>query len=377
MRRPVSKLNFKQLNLAPEDKDTYKLSDGVMENTATKIKIGNNFKMPVLKSGYITKIVRPSFKFDNQEIKQKVADVYKNQRRGNGNYRLRRNNFLTEAPAPRGVYLDKVQLKTLDDIDQTIAIGDESLDAMFNIQVDDPQDTEWLALKAKRLAKGETEAQIAGNPPFNRGQRQKTERVNFATTGLKIKDKIELLQTAMMSNNAETVKEIKDVVTSLAVILGTQTDELTKNNLKVIKQVVERLNIPQNITKAGLSADDFPGGFCNKQQYSDNQGLILIALINKSKDPNKIVKNLTLEKGGMLGPVTLYNTFKQGMILDLNTAELLTKEQAEQRGYESGLAGLKTEEADPEGLAPTVVMDDQGDTSSTTTTQFLGEKEVL
>jgi hypothetical protein len=295
--------------------------------------------------------------------------MYVSKRTGTGNYNIRRSNFKAEPIRPRNLGFEKMELQTLRNAGQEIAIGDETLDKLFAVQVKDPSDGEWLLEVQRRKDAGETDAEIAANPPFRREQRTITKNINFATTGLKLEDKIELLQTAVMSNSVETQKEIKDVATSIALILK-DVEQLNAVQTQTMGAIVNRLNLPVDPFEAGLEQRIY-----SLSEYQKNAGLINFYIYSRAfKEGGKDALQtpiLNSKTGNLLNLSSLNTKLSNAggdAFLDVLDMRIVGREVADQ--YRPTMFDDGKQEEDEDGLAPTEVMGDEGDTGSLATTEI-------
>ena len=355
-----------------EGENTYKVKSGVYENTTELEPVPNNRQFTKLKPGFTHKINRPAFKYKEQKIPNAQVPMYVSKRTGTGNYHIRRSNFKAEPIRARNLDFEKLELQNLQDAGQEVAIGDETMDKLFAVQIADPSDGEWLIEYKRRKDAGETDEQINSNPPFRREQRTITKNINFATTGLKLEDKIELLQTAVMSNSVETQKEITQVATSIAVILE-DVSKLSQKQTQVMGDIVNRINLPIDPFEAGLEERIY-----SKSEYQINAGLINFYIYSRAfKQGGKDALQqpiLNTKTGKQLGLSSLYTTLSNAggdAFLDVVDMKVVGREVADQYRptmFDTGTE--KKEEEDEDGLAPTVVMDEQGDTGSLATTEI-------
>ena len=322
---------------------TYKVDgNSVYQDTVETTPVPNNFSFTKLKKGTVFKINRPNFTYRGQKVQNENVQLPKNRRTGTGNFNITRPLF--RSPPIRGrdtLDFEKMELQTLEDAGAKISLGDETLARLFNVQVADPTDTDWLAEYEKRKQAGETDEEINASPPFRRPQRTKTERINFATQGLRLNDKLELLQTAVMSNSVETREELKAVVTSVAVILG-ETKDLSEKQSLLLKGVVDRLHLPRNYKEAGLSEQ-----FYNSGSYDKEIGPIHFFIMSMVKSrgiaQNQVVTNTTNTSGlaTQIGFSSIKPTLlRNGNILDVQALEIITLAEARNRGYETATDNL-------------------------------------
>ena len=169
-----------------------------------------------------------------------AARLSLSKRIGSGNYEIQRSGFLHNEPLARTA--------TFTEQTPVLELGEKTLEKLFNIKVDDPDDKLWLAEKARRITAGETEEQIKANPPFGRPQIQINKLVNFAQGNLKLDEKIDLIKTTIDQSSAITRADFVNVGTELALILGNLAtfSRLTDQQLQDIYDAVNKLNIPKD-----------------------------------------------------------------------------------------------------------------------------------
>jgi len=338
-----------------EGDKTFKIISGTYENTTEVQAVPNNRQFEKIKTGHIHKINRPAFKYKEQKIPNAQVPMYVSKRTGTGNYNIRRSNFKAEPIKPRNLNFEKMELQSLQDAGVPVSIGDKTMDKLFSVQVKDPSDGEWLLEVERRRNAGETDAQIAANPPFRREQRTITKNINFATTGLKLEDKIELLQTAVMSNSVETQKELTDVITSITLILR-EVEQLNNTQTKAMGDIISRLNIPLDPFEAGLTQRIYTPG-----EYVQNIGMIHAYMYARAR---RTGLNLDTPVEGKSGnPIKLSSlgtSLAQGKndtFLDVVDMKLVNRVTGER--YRPDLpddTSAVADPADPDGTAPTQVI---------------------
>lgn len=351
MRKSVNRMNTGTRK--NEGDKTFKIISGTYENTTEVEAVPNNRQFEKIKTGHIHKINRPAFKYKEQKIPNEQVPMYVSKRTGTGNYNIRRSKFKAEPIRPRDLNFEKMELQSLADAGIPVSIGDKTLDKLFAVQIKDPSDGEWLLEVERRKQAGETDEQIAANPPFRREQRTITKNINFATTGLKLEDKIELLQTAVMSNSVETQQELTDVITSITLILK-EVEQLNNNQTKAMGDIISRLNIPLDPFEAGLTQRIYTAG-----EYGQNVGLINAYIYARAR---RTGLNLDSPVDGKSGnPIklsslgTLLSQGKGDTFLDVVDMKLVNRETA--LSYRPDLPDDTKQEEDPEGLAPTQVIE--------------------
>ena len=369
MRRSINRMNTGTRR--NEGDAAYKVEGGVYENTTETEPVGNNRQFAPLIRGNVFKINRPAFKYKDQKIPNDSVAMYKSKRTGTGNFAIKRSNFMSQPVRPRNVdVFEKMELQNLEDAGQPISLGDETLDKLFNVQIADPNDKEWLERKALRLGAGETEEQIAANPPFRREQRTITKRINFATQGLALQDKIELLQTAVASNNVESMKEIGEVATSISLILDKNISELNRKQEQILSNVINRLNIPANPLSAGLDHRIF-----SKEDYTKDVGVVNMFIYAKANSLGRDINNpvINAKTGKTIKLSSMVNMLSTGkdensVYLDVDTLRLINK--AEAISLRPDLANEEKKEEDEEER------EENPFETNPTTTEFLGDTQL-
>ena len=199
-----------------------------------------------------------------------AARLSMSKRIGSGNYDIQRNGFLHNEPLARTA--------TFTEQTPVLELGEKTLEKLFNIKVDDPDDKLWLAEKARRITAGETEEQIKANPPFGRPQIQINKLVNFAQSNLKLDEKIDLIKTTIDQSSAITRADFVNVGTELALILGNLAtfSRLTDQQLQDIYDAVNKLNIPKDwkVSFANL------GRLISYSVFNANKGPIIMYLMS-------------------------------------------------------------------------------------------------
>jgi hypothetical protein len=299
------------------------------------------------KQGKIFEIKRPSFKSGIEKTKQSNPQ-FKNIRSGTGNYDIRRNNYL--APGIKGrqaIDFEQLQIQEIENAGIKVQLGDKTLKQLFNIQVLDKTDELWINEYNRRKSAGESDQQINASPPFGRLQRKVNKYVNFASQGLMLEDKLELLKTAMSSNHIENQEELAKISSSVAILLGNQQslEKLTSNDLAEIKNISNRMFIPKDYISAGFKERLVSWG-----QYQQNMGLVNMFLLN-STPIDRINYPLINENGDKYIKLTsILPTLKSkgGQYIDLQQLKVLSqydaKEFADQGVDDGKLNGIEAPE---------------------------------
>jgi len=321
------------------------LPEGTMEDALC----ASNFQKE--KQGKIFEIKRPAFKAGIQKTKQSNPH-FESIRTGTGNYNIQRNNFL--APGIKGrevIDFEKLQLQDIESAGIKVQLGDKTLQQLFGIQVKDPTDKAWLDEYNRRKTAGESDEQINAMPPFGRPQRKVNKNVNFASQGLALDDRLELLKTAMSSNHIENQAELAKISTSVALILGDQKtlEALTTNNLDEIRNIANRLNIPKDYVSAG-----FNERLVSWEQYQKNMGVINMFLLNVAPKNrlNYPVKNEAGDKYIKITSVLGTLKGKGGRFLDLFERQIISQDRAKEladAGIDNGTLNDITKDQVPGG----------------------------
>ena len=169
---------------------------------------------------------RPGFRPGNMnnEIKdEEVQMLSPNDRTGTGNRTITRTNFLApQIKARQIISFEKLQARDIAEGGIKVQLGDKTLERLFKIQVDDPQDKSWIDEKNKRLKAGESEKDILEKPPFGRPQRKINKMSNLGMIGLGLNDKIEGISSALSQGNLGTKEELTQITAQIMEIVSNQ-----------------------------------------------------------------------------------------------------------------------------------------------------------
>lgn len=254
-----------------------------------------------------------------------------------GDHYLRRPAFMSPNVKPRDVVDFSKLLKQLEEREGVkVRLGDEAVQKLTNIQIDDPEDTAWLNEYNRRKTAGETDDQLKSNPPL--GRLQKKKYVNVAENQkLEIKDELERLRQKIMSGLSGLEK--KQSLVTLADVASTPLDPTDLNQMKLI---LDTLKLGTNPKDWGMPDE------IDYNTYKLNPGIINLFLINKAiREGRDINKPLIFENvGGLQSEKTLMaipnlisgKGFKGKFILKdaliiatKKTVEELKKEKAEEK----------------------------------------------
>ena len=239
-------------------------------------------------------LVRPqNFLSNTSKVSSQYVPKLPPSSRTGRNYEIMRTNFLASEIKGRNV-VDFGVLEQQREQDEGIkvALGESTLQKLFQVQVDDPTDQAWITEKNRRLAAGETEAQIKASPPFGRPQRKVMKKLNFGAQGLDINDKIELSKNAILQGVNMNQAQLAGITANLAQVLGDvqQLGAMSQAGFTNLQQTLNQLSLPKSWQGAG-----FNHRFFTAQQYNKQAGLINLYLLSN------LAKGRTLRE-----PVVLY-----------------------------------------------------------------------
>lgn len=123
----------------------------------------------------------------------------------------------------------------------------EVMNKMLRIEVDDPEDRQWLGIKQRRLQAGETEAEVNADPPLGRPQRKTMRQVNFATANLPVSDQLQRIDRAIATMGADTKAETAVIKAGIHSLIASKTmtlEQLTKIGKQTLKLTGGVLQLP-------------------------------------------------------------------------------------------------------------------------------------
>jgi hypothetical protein len=231
---------------------------------------------------------------------------------------------------------ERLQAQDIESAGIKVQLGDKTIEKMFKIQMADKSDVTWLAERARRLAAGESEEQIANDPPFGRSQRKISTMRNFAAQGMSVDDKIETILAAVGQGNSDNRDDMAQVLAQTATLLDSNVrlQAITRSGMSNLQTVITRLNIPRGYKSAG-----FTQRLYNFDQYKDQAGLINLFLLSnlKGRDINTAILSIP-EVGSNSPPVlrgltdmrVLLSATAQrpGKFLDLKNREVIPRSMA-------------------------------------------------
>jgi len=286
---------------------------GKIESTLCK----SDFKT-TKRTGMSYPINRPSFRAGTASYTTPdVPNLRPNRRTGIGNYTMTRNNFQAPPIASRAMRIvpfEKLQLQTLRDEGQTVNLGDKTLEKLINVQIDDPNDTEWLAERERRLNNGESENQLKVRPPFGRPQRKIKQTTLLEQKNMIFEDKLEQLTTAVNAGFASSNADKAKIVSELALLVDRIRSlvNLTRDQYDQIIDITEKIQFPKDWRAVASSR------YLTKPEFLANKGIILLYILNKAQNKEK-----PIQVGNNLNDITVltnrWSGNKRDDVLDLET----------------------------------------------------------
>lgn len=234
-----------------------------------------------------------------------------------------------------------------------VELTEKTLNKLLKIKIPDPKDIEWLAEKKRLIAKyisegrtkEEAEELVKIVKPLGRDQRTIDKLTNLAQLNLDVNSKLKELKQEIIENRANTPAQVGAIAGNLINIL--QDPNAVRDIEKQPDDVFALLNsltLPLDYQAYGLTSR-----FIDNDLYTNNRGKIHFFLLLRSvNDPNPAisieqplygVNNRTVRLSSLRASLSSRDT-----ILDLETRQIITKEEADKILAEEG--GLKQKEVD-------------------------------
>ena len=285
---------------------------------------------------------RPAFKSGTVADKTPDVSLPMNIREGDGNWVMKRNNFL--APPIKGreqLDFEKLQAQDIATAGIKVQLGDKTIQQLFKVQIQDITDVEWLDEYARRLALGESADQLKNRPPFGRPQRQVSQMKNFSQQSNNVNDRVELLSAVVLQGFTDTRQKSAQVMAAVAALLNNinNLSQMTKDNFDAIRIIIERLAIPKDWRSAGL-----PQRLYSLRQYRLNQGFVnlyLLSNIPTGRTVNFPLVGITdVRTPRDVSLVQIVNSLQSGKFLDIETRTIISRDAAAElvrNGVDGGL----------------------------------------
>ena len=159
----------------------------------------------------------------------------------------------------------------------TYKLDKETMEKLLGEEIPDPSDVKWLEERARRLAAGETEAQLTAFPPFGRPQKtlKKIQRSLTTSASMSTRRTAEELRKIIQEikdGRAETEVGFAEIIADLQnVILSGNA-----NNAQLVA-AVKALSLPS-------ARDTLPFTFYDYKGYMDNKAIIDADLISRQDE---------------------------------------------------------------------------------------------
>jgi hypothetical protein len=211
--------------------------------------------------------VRPSFLEDTEVVREPKASKLKQKAFDYISAVPVRPSFNSVPPVPR-------QTKEVIEapVKPTYKLDKETMEKLLGEEIPDPDDKKWLDEKARRLASGETEAQLTAFPPFGRPQKtlKKIQRSLTTSASMSTRRTAEELRKIIQEikdGRAETEVGFAEIIADLQnVILSGNA-----NNAQLVS-AVKALSLPSARATLPFTFYDYKG-------YMDNKAIIDADLI--------------------------------------------------------------------------------------------------
>lgn len=247
------------------------------------------------RGGTIFQIKRPSFRAGVTYVETRPADEINNinRRRGTGNRQIVRPSFNAPPIKPRTIQsFDKLQAMDIEQAGTKVSLSDSTLKAMFDVEVPDELDTQWLAEKerliqkyrANGMSQRQIDRELEVNKPLGREQRTITKRRNIGQSELTTANKLKEISEEVKNGNIQTREQQAEMAGDIALILENVEDvaALSFQQLENLGQDLARIGVPTNHKRLGLVAR-----FVDNDYYLDNAGMINLLLFSKVREePN-------------------------------------------------------------------------------------------
>ena len=257
-------------------------------------------------------IERPEYRAGGTYRQFKKPKMPVNNRAGDGNYNIRRSNFIAPTIRPRYITdFNTMRAQNIAQFGQLVQLSDKTLDKLLGVNIPDQGDREWINEYNRRKRMGETEDQIKGNPPFGRPQKTRREQINFGAQNLGLEGNLAAIKAAVDAGFAGSSAERAVVGAEIVKILNNVSDinKLNDSQYKMLLAIIKDLNIPADYGTAGFSHR-----FFTYRQYNENKGLINMFLMAKSMTRSP----LTNYEVGMYRDGDIYYNINVSNLMDLD-----------------------------------------------------------
>lgn len=322
----------------------------------TSRRTGTSFSQPESADAQFN-INRKAFVAGTEYNEKKQAQDIRgiNRRIGQGNREMIRPAFMS--PAIHGripVDFDRLQAVDIANFGQKVRLGQDQLDQLTMVAIPDPQDTQWLderrrritAMKASGMGGSQIRQELEVNKPLGREQRtNNVSSKNIARQqGLTLKSKLAEIKQEIDEGRAESRTQQAQLVGQMAVMLQNQNvvARLTDQELKSVNQNLTRLKVPKDYRAI------FPGHRViagNDQYFTANKGIIVMFLMSNiptDRTPNQPLMswhngNRRYEPASLL---QIYQMAGKNRFLDMETRTIDTVESLDEKGLTAPIPGV-------------------------------------
>ncbi len=251
--------------------------------------------------------IRPSFLEDTEVVRAPQVSLLKQKAFDYISAVPVRPGFNTAPPLPRQT-AEVIEAP----VKPTFKLDKETMGELLGEEIPDPNDTAWLAERARRLAAGETEAQLTAFPPFGRQQKMLKKIQRSLTTAARMSSartntELTKIIQEIKDGRAETEQGFTEIIVDLQNIIQAGN----ANNAQLVA-AVKALNLPaaQNI---------LPFTFYEYKGYIANKNVINADLIRRQDEPDMKLPLILRPLGELKGRDYAYG--EDGLPITLNEME--------------------------------------------------------
>ena len=232
---------------------------------------------------------------------------------------------------------------------EKVQLSSKTLDKMFNVKIDDPNDVEYDAKKLELQAEGKTPSQIEA---LIGKKRQITKRFNMGDSSLMMKDRLELIERAVQGGFAHNREALGAVMAQLALLAndGSFIEKLSDADLRRFRNLLRTVDLPESYQKA-----DLEHRIWTLPQYREMSGLVNIFIMSNLKGGRTLESPLLAPNGGVGTKLIGYDNYMRRnagndeKYIDLENRIFITRERAMQlanEGVDMGILGGYARPAD-------------------------------
>lgn len=239
---------------------------------------------------------RPSFLAGTIAPSRENPRIPVNKRSGLGNYHIERRGFDASEIKPR-FYASFAELQAIDAGQSfKVELSDKTISELISVDIPDPQDTQWLAekarleaiYKAQGMSDKDIKIELDKNKPLGRPQRTIKSSRNIAQAQLTTEQKLNELKQEINQGRVESQRAQANMIAQFALLMGDvkTISNLTQIQLADLGASFARLGVPVNHKQLGLDPR-----FVDKNYYLRNAGMINLLLFSKVREEPNDQKN--------------------------------------------------------------------------------------